>query len=264
MNEEHKKIKLDVKAIDRAVYVLTNRPGSFTSGTFSNSPYFKPWDSPSDEWLQVQKALMLDKRNTDYYIMAALNLLETHSYLKDKIENNVPSYSIHNFPSFSSDIEGAEIVVYGNRNSNFKTHKEIFPIPEYYRLLATQGNGMSVNTEKGELHKLKPNIIRHRATTRDPNTYVIISGDWSDYLLPFEGAFKIVGQWNPGDFFTINYHPKNIDYKAWLSHIEKEINVDKFLNKVGLLETFRLSKQTTEKIAVFYLALIRHWDIENK
>ena len=152
MNEEHTELKVDVTSIDRATYVLTNRTGPFSSGVFSSSPYFKPWDNPTTTWLAIQEALMLDKPDTDYYIMIALNLLETHSHIKDKIENYTQSFVIQNFPKYAITIEDAELVSYGNRNSNFKKHKTPFPIPRQYRFVGLQGGRISVNTENIEIY----------------------------------------------------------------------------------------------------------------
>jgi hypothetical protein len=257
------KDKLNLKSVDRAVYVLTNRTGNFSSGLFDENFGFKSWDTPSDIWLSIQKNLMLDKLSTDYYILVALSILETNKGIYNKIPNYVPSFNIRNFPNFVSRVNGGEIINYGNYNSNFKKHTQPFPIPSKYTLVCTQdGKTVTIHTEDKEIGSILPKIVNRYGTNKDPNSYAILSGNWEEYI-PFEGSIKTQGNWHAGSQISIEYMPKSIDYKAWVNHLCRDTRYEDFLNKVGLLETFRLARQDTEKLAIFYLAMIKHWDLEN-
>ena len=70
---------------NKIVHTLSNKSDSFESGAFPDNNYFEPSSSQSEEWLKVQKYLMLDSLQTDYYLNFALGILEAHPDIKNLI-----------------------------------------------------------------------------------------------------------------------------------------------------------------------------------
>lgn len=257
---DSKESKWDPSSVDRIIYILTNRSHTFPSGIFPDNFQFQPWEEAPDVWLSIQKMLMLDRDNTDYYLKIALIILDTHKEILNKITNYTPSYDVKNFHIEESEFKNVEIINYGNRNSEFDKHSRDFPIPESFICEAVEGDSIKVTSNSEVVNTLQVDVLKTYGDPPKPLGHSILMSDWS-LAFPFKGALKYQGTWLPGSVFSLTYIPKSIDYKAWVSAIEVlGIHVT-FLSEVGLHQAYALSKQPTEKLAILYAALVKHADI---
>lgn len=257
MNCESKEKVWSTSAVDRIVYVLTNRSGGFNLDLFANDYSFAPWSDPSEEWLKLQKCLMLDKTDTDYYILYALNTLSKYPYITNSIDNYVSSVDITKLPVFTSELDSSvSIVEFGNYNSQFIEHSTTFPVPTKYRFKCLGDNQTtSVEADGQPIGSILVNKTY-------ANGYSTISGNWTT-AFPFSGAFRYAGNWIADSVFEISYIPKSINLQAWLYYIENELHIPSILEQADLEIKYTSAKTPRERIALLYLAMVIIWDKNN-
>jgi hypothetical protein len=235
---------------NKIVHTLTNKASHFESGAFPDNNFFEPSSTQSEEWLKIQKYLMLDSLRTDYYLNFALGILEAHPDIRDLIKSKRETYDVFELPRLKSKIEGAVFSDNGIYYSKFLKYDYKFPIPEIYTLRFNSENRIEVfDGEKAYLKNCK--IVTSYGDDSNPlalpQSY--INFDWSDEL-PLKGVLAYTGQWEDGSNITIEFVPHSIDIKVMIESIEANNNVSSFLQESVLYESYLLARSGQEKLAL--------------
>ena len=237
---------------NKLVHTLTNKASNFESEAFPDNNFFNPSHGQSEEWLKIQKYLMLDSEKTDYYLIFALSILEAYPDIKDLINSKRETYNVFELPRLKSAIEGAVLANNGIYYSKFLKYKYKFPISETYTLTYNSENLIDIfDGEKSYLKNCK--IIKtYEDTLPLPTSF--INFDWSDEL-PLKGVMEYTGQWSEGSRITIKFVPHSIDTQIMVKALENDNNISSFIEESVLYESYLLARSNHEKLALLYAAL---------
>lgn len=247
---------------DRAIHIWANRGSDFVSGRFAQNLEFQKLQDSKD-WNELRKILMLDRQDTDNYIFRAMTLVDKYKGILNQIDDNNFTQRVVNLPvPKAPTILDGVLVNHENRYSKFLHYELSFPIPSTYIISYDTESSLEITTDMGSRHTVNTTIIQSYGDPPKPLGYTNLVGEWGD-LIPFKGVIQYPGLWNLGSRITINYEPQSINYNKWVESIDSQISVIPFLEGVNQLEAYTLAKDSTEKLALLYLSLILHYDIES-
>jgi hypothetical protein len=239
-----------VKYYNKLVHALTNQKVNFTNDFFPDGPEGFEISEQTSKWNRVQAALGLDYRGHNQYLFMALQTLHSRPPMLDLLTDNDPTYDIRTFPKELTTFEDAQFLL-GPSHGNILGPKT-FPISNEFAVSYLDATSVRVDdSNQGFRHLRYTQMELSNPDSIIPFTRLNIV--WGD--LPIEGVVQINGPWSAGKNFDINYVPPRVDPDLWISHVESVVDPLTFLAPVGLFEEYRHSFGSSERLAVYLIAL---------
>ena len=232
--------------INKIVYALTNRRSDFPDGMIPDTNMFKPKAQPQI-WTSLQAGLNLNSKETDYYILVALNLLDAYPDIKDLFGDSHLSFDPSEIFNYRTTIDGASFYTRGNTVGRAISYMDYFPMAHRYTIRANTDTSVMVETDLGRNFYVKCSVMPKGSGSS-------LDCQWNDRL-PFRGPLITKYPWRDTSRVDIKYIPQSIDYDKWVDYIEDKLSVEKALSPVGLYTAYQLITSGAERIALLTVAL---------
>lgn len=251
----------DSSAVDRAIHIWSNRGSKFVGDVYAEDFKFERHKNIDTQLQLLRSLLMLDREETTWYLGVAQNIISCFPGIERYLKGNIFSKSSHELVLKKTPIlNGVSIVNDGNRYSAFTTnYNTFFPIPKTYTIDWSSEDFVSINNGEGKVSYVAVKVTSTYGEPKQFLGYSLIRGDWGD-AMPFKGTLRYDGLWSLGSQATVDYFPPTIDYKVWVSEIEKSVDVSNLITRTGLYENYSLAKEPLEKLALLYASIYIDYD----
>jgi len=231
--------------INRAIHILSNRPGPFDLFGLPVNPDFEP-RLLRREQVAIRRLLLLDR--DDYYINALLAAMTAYPDVAQFVED-VTTFDPQYQRPFSVQMEGAEFLVDTNLQGRWLDTDKDLPFNLTYTIsYATSSLVTITGVDRGNVYTAK-----YTVSGTDPNKVLHIV--WPDQL-PFNGPLRLKQTWTTGALVSIKVRPQNFPYAALANRVLGNAYLTERLHQLLLQEEFRASEDPVEKAAMIAVALI--------